>query len=181
MGTFNRRRSAHSVKKGVMKITKKVKGPTIRGPFVAIGKRKDSTLCAIPELDILLPPLVLGENPVLPKIRGGDDVLWKSSCSWVSSKKVGKFLLLKLTDALAKKKVKMIKKVTFVRKSDGHKFVGDIIVPADWEPSMAQPRCIGVLNAKGWPTTRIESEAVRENDGSEPRNQNIVAKLVLKK
>lgn len=167
-----------------MKVIRKVKGPVVRGPFVAIGQRQIgkalSTLCAVTELDGLPDELKLGLNDLPSKDRDDENAVWLSSCSWVSSRKVGKFTLLRLDDALRTKKVKMLKHVTFVRSSDGHKFVGDVIMPGDWSQGQKQPRCVGVLGAKNWPHPRIESKEVHEANGEPARNRNVVAKLLLK-
>lgn len=164
-----------------MKVKKSV---SIKGPFVSIGKRNGEILCAVPELDVLPPGLVLGENPLPPKERENPEALWIVSCSWVASRDAGKFTILRLDDAIRKKEVKLLKRVKFIHTNAKGKqeiYRGDIVVPRKWEPSQKQPRCVGVINAKGWGAKRIESTLVHEADKNKPpRNREVVAKLVLK-
>lgn len=161
------------------------KTPKITGTFVSIGERSGATLVAVPQFDTLPRELVLGENPLPAKERDNPEALWLRSCSWVASRKEGKFTILKLEDAIRKGKVKVLKRVLFVQtQKNGHKnkFRGDLIVPKDFnEKADKQPRCVGVINARGWPHGRIESTLVHEADKSiPPRNKAVVARLILK-
>jgi hypothetical protein len=159
--------------------------PKIKGTFVSIGERNGDTLCAVPLFTTLPSELQLGTNPLPEKERDNPEALWLTSCSWVASREAGEFTILKLEDAIRKGKVKVLKRILFVQTAkNGHKnkFRGDIIVPKGFDPKAnKQPRCVGVLNARGWPHGRIESTLVHEADKSiPPRNKAYVAKLVLK-
>lgn len=172
-----------------MKVTRKAnksKATTLKAtnsnPFVAMGDRGTSCL----EMHELPAPLVLGRQPILAKQRGGEDILWKASCSWIQSSRavdddgVARFTILDANKAIKQKAVKLLKGVKFQRVSDKKTFTGDLLMPANWNEGQKQPRVVAVMNAKGYPHGRIESKPVAEKNGAEARNRHLVCKILWK-